>query len=177
MNRRLAAIWLTAMGICVSNAVADGIEMTRDYHFTSGTRLTIRLSDAQISQLEAQRKGEARLYLAVVTLTPDQTQWIHSRTGRTVTELNVFEQAWSDCGCCAWSIASRFAPDRLEVTSEHLTDTVVLQARALGLELLKKRREHWWQFWRHRYRKDSDAFERALSLLKARSEEGASNQR
>ena len=163
------AICLTIVSslIAFSHVSADGIEMTRDYHFTSGTRISLSLSPAQIAQLEEQRKGVQRLYTARVSLTPDQTTLVHSKTGRTITELNVFELGWSDCSCCAWSIASRYAPDKIEVSSDHLTDTIILKARARGLELLKKRREHWWQLWRHRYVKDQDAFDRALRELKA----------
>jgi hypothetical protein len=73
-----------------------------------------------------------------------------------------------DCGCCAWSVASRYAPDRLEVTLDHLTDTIVLKARVRSLELLKTRREHGWQFWRRRYTGMQDAFEQALRELKVK---------
>ena len=152
--------------LCLSTALGDGIEMTRDYHFSSGKRVTLRLSKEQITQLEAQRINKSRLYTADLNLTPEQTESIQSRTGMTVTKVKVFEQGWSDCSCFATNIASRFAHDRIEVSSSYLTDSIKLEARALAVKLMEKRRRHWWQFWKRSYRDDQEAFDSALEMLR-----------
>lgn len=151
-----------AMLILAGHAQADGIRMTADHHFLSGTRCSIVLSAAQIAQLESQRTEDYPLHAAKVDLTADQTHTIQKRTGRTITELDVFEDGWNDCSCGAYNIASRYKPDRLEVTSDHLTDTAVLHLRARAAELYAAKRVHWWQFWHPRFRTYQDAEGQAL---------------
>ncbi|MFC7339679.1 hypothetical protein ACFQY0_21015 [Haloferula chungangensis] len=121
----LLAVIMTAV-----SALADGIEMTGGFRFVSGTRLQIRLTAQQIETLEHQRKGEERLYTATLNLNESQSKQVHEKTGKVVTSVKVFERAWSDCGCapCAANIASRFDPNMIEVTSDHLYDTAQVQS-------------------------------------------------
>ena len=155
MISRLLTLSLIIIVLQSGRVFADGGPvLTKDFHFISGKRATLMLSANQIAELESQRKGKAVLGSAKLTLTEKQTQDVYAKTNRTVTELKVFEGVWTGCGCCAKSSASRYKPDRVEVSSDYLMDTAELKrwddfAKATQLRQ-QRSRKHWWQFWREK---------------------------
>ena len=162
MKFRLIAAVIAISLISGTRILADGIPMTRDFHFTSGKRCTIQLIHGQIEQLESQRKNSDRLFAAKVDLTEDQSLVIQKMAGVTVTQLYAFENQYGDCSCCARNVASRFSKDKLEVSSHYLTDTTKLKIQSRAVELMTSRnRQHWWQFWRRKIRTCPEAVARA----------------
>ena len=143
MKLSLAVSVLICALLGFSKAYADGIPMNKDNRFTTGDRYVLNLTADQIKNLESQRNGENRLYGVKLDLTECQVAFLKEKTNMKVTELSVFEGLWSDCGCCAWSIASRFKPDRVEVSTDHLMETADTK------KMLKQMRpKKWWEFWR-----------------------------
>ena len=157
MQLRSSLVTLILSLLCVA-AFADGIQLTRDGHFTTGHRLSLRLTSSQRHQLEQQRKERGSLHDAKLSLLSYQTDYIYQLTSKTVTELNVFEGGYGDCSCCAHNVASRFSPSRVEITTSYLMDTQALIAMRQRMQLLaaesraryEQRRKHWWQLWRPR---------------------------
>lgn len=151
--KHLSSLSVLFLASCLSAPMllADGISMTSDYHFTTGKRYVLDLSNAQIVSIEKQRKGNRRLFDASLDLSPSQILFLKSKTGKTVSELKVFEKGWNDCGCFAWSIASRFSPSKIEVSTDYLVETAELKLREEQQLRYEQSRKHWWQFWRKKY--------------------------
>lgn len=110
-------------------ASADGIGMTKDnrFSFKRETCYTLALTKAQVAELDRTMKEAKQWDVHEIALTKKQTRFLKKKTGKTVTRLNVFENGWHDCSCGAQNIASRFAPDQVEVSNVYLRDQDPLQ--------------------------------------------------
>lgn len=136
---------LLMLGLMVGAVAADGIRMTEDFHFVSKREgcYTMKLTVAQIAGLEGKREGDKKLY-AKMKLTNEQVALVKAKSGKKVTEVLVFEKGWNDCGCCAQNIASRFAPDQIEVSNSYLVDEDEMrrweEKRQAAIEAAEKRK-------------------------------------
>lgn len=140
---------------------ADGVELTPEHRFTEGVRTTLSLTSAQMATLNASRASPGRLQHMKLLLTTEQTRRLQAVYGFTVTELMVFEGPYGDCSCCAWNIATRYTPERIEVSSHYLRPTLAVRIERLAIEISIRRRVHWWQFWRPRVTDFRNAQDRA----------------
>lgn len=120
-------------------ALGDGIRMTKDHRFASKreTCHTLMLTVEQIAELEGKRKGEKPIY-AKMKLTKEQAAFVKEKTGKEIVTVLVFEQGWQDCSCCAENIASRYKPDRVEITSRFLVNEAELRRREAKWNAMEK---------------------------------------
>lgn len=111
-----------ALSTGLPSTLADGIPMTDDFHFKGGTNYTLTLTKAQIDYLESARIDGKLPFPTRLKLTKKQSKTLRKLTNKRVLELNVFEGKYDCCSCCAQNIASRFVPDKLEVSGDLLAD-------------------------------------------------------
>jgi hypothetical protein len=107
--------------------MADGVRITDDFHFEHGDRHVIKLTKAQIKALEAARVDGKLPFTTKLKLTDAQQKTLEKSTKKRILEVEVFEGKYTCCGCCAQNIASRFKPDKLELSSSYMVDLVNLR--------------------------------------------------
>ena len=98
---------------------ADGIPM-KNGHFVGEKTFLLRLTPAQINDLEKRRKGKRQLYDEQFVLTTDQVDEIERRAKKRIKRLVIFEGDWRDCSCHAYNIASRITKGTVEVPVSYL---------------------------------------------------------
>lgn len=103
--------------------------MTDDFRFKFGERFTLELAKSQVDALEDARVDGELPFPTRLKLTSAQSGQLAKLTNKRVLELKVFEGKYRCCACCAQNIASRFAPDKLEVSGDFLADLANLNRK------------------------------------------------